>query len=115
MWQASQHIVDSYRPQWEQAHLQLSESSPGHVPQQLRRQQQQLQPGERRRVWRVLFQTRSSAVRQFVNLQELLSECAAWSHPDTATGTLHTAECNTWGSHPLPEGIAGTWAGRAVP
>lgn len=114
VWQASQHIVETYRPQWEQLHLRLTASSPQHVPQLLRRRQQQQRQGQRHRVWRVLFQTRRSAVRQFVNLQQLLSECAAWSHLDAATGTLHTAECSIWDSHPLPEGIAGALPRRAV-
>lgn len=102
-WQAAQHIVEHYRPQWEQLQPNVSwRPAPSQPP-----QAQAPHVERRRRVWRVLFQTRGTAVRRFVNLEGLLRSCSAWSYLDDATQTLHTAQCGVWPSLPLLDGIAG--------
>lgn len=59
------------------------------------------------RVWRVLFHRRSSDVRQFTNLGELLARCSQWRWRDKASGLEHHACCGSWTFSDVPSSIAG--------
>jgi hypothetical protein len=61
------------------------------------------------RVLRVLFITRSPkvAVRQILNMDELLERCQAWKYTDPASGVHFAAGCGVWQpGADLPSNIA---------
>lgn len=114
-YQASQHTVEYWRDTWSKQPPSIpwhaapkaagSTGSGAGSSAPLSSQQQHQPPAER--IWRVLFQTRTEAVRQFTNLQHLLDRCSTWQYTDAATGWVHRALCGVWPATSAPEVIAG--------
>jgi len=107
-YQASQHTVEYWRSSWSVQQPNIIWHSASEAASSAGRSGTRTRHGQRPgRTWRVLFQTRTDAVRQLTNLQQLLDRCSNWQYTDPATGQVHRAQCGVWPVTAAPEVIAG--------
>lgn len=93
-WQAAQHVVQHYK------------TTTGLPPSRVSYPDACPQGGS---CLRVLFLRRSTstAMRQLLNLAELMERCNGWRHTDAATGKTYTASCAAYETSDLLHDIAG--------
>jgi len=95
-WQSAQHIVSYYTPNLPSLHITYASARPKECP------------GDN--CLRILFLNRSKpAVRQMLNLEEVVEQCRSWQHTDAATGRHFVAECAGWSTRSMLDNIAGAY------